>query len=124
VTNAAGQKDMTTMTAEGHVTVYTDGDVARGERATYDVKKNAATLIGNVRITREDTQLAGDRAEVDFASGQSKLLNDGHGRVRALLPSRATTSKNNPAKSKADGAPTIDPSVPAVSVPSVEGAAP
>lgn len=84
--NSSGQMDMTILTAEGHVTVITGPTVARGDHALYDVKKNIATLSGHVQITREGTQLAGDKAEVDFGSGQSRLLNTGaSGRVKAML---------------------------------------
>jgi lipopolysaccharide export system protein LptA len=98
--DAQGQKEMSTMTAEGHVVVYAGGDVARGNHAVYDAKKNVAVLTGHVQITREDTQLAGDRAEVDFAAGQSRLVNTGGGRVRALLPGKAAAATRAPAPSK------------------------
>ena len=81
----AGQTEMSDMTAEGHVTVITDNDVSRGDHAVYDVKRNAAVLTGHVRVTRGETQLSGDRAEVDFSKGESRLMNQGSGRVRALL---------------------------------------
>lgn len=86
--NAAGQMDMTQLNAKGNVIIVTkDGGVSRGDVAVYDVQKNIAVLSSNVRITRGQTQLAGDKAEVDFATGQSRLVNSGSGRVRALLPS-------------------------------------
>jgi lipopolysaccharide export system protein LptA len=88
----AGQQEMSQMTAEGNVTVLTATDVARGDKAVYDVKKNAAVLTGHVRVTRQDTQLTGDKAEVDFASGQSRLLNEGKGRVRALLSPKSSAT--------------------------------
>jgi len=57
-----------------------------------------------VRITRQDTQLAGDKAEVDFASGESRLINTGSGRVRALLPSQsAGASSTGPQKTNSVG---------------------
>ncbi len=80
-----GQMEMSKMTAEGNVAVIAGNDIVRGNKAVYDVKRNVAVLTGNVRVTRGDTQLAGERAEVDFTKGQSRLLNDGKGRVRALL---------------------------------------
>lgn len=83
----SGQLEMTEMVAKGDVTIVTkDGGISRGNKAVYDVKKNAAVLSENVRITRGNTQLAGDKALVDFATGQSRLVNSGSGRVRALLP--------------------------------------
>ena len=90
----AGQMEMTQMFAKGNVMITTkDGGLSRGDEATYDVKKNIAVLTKNVKITRGDTQLAGDKAEVDFTTGQSRLLNSGSGRVRALLPTSSEKSK-------------------------------
>jgi lipopolysaccharide export system protein LptA len=42
-------------------------------------------LTGNVKITRGQNQLRGDKVESDFASGRSRLINTGHGRVSALI---------------------------------------
>lgn len=91
VRSPSGQMEMDRMTARGNVTIVTkDDSVSKGEAALYDVKKDTALLTGNVRVTRGQTQLAGDKAEVNFATGQSRLINSGSGRVRALLP---TSSK-------------------------------
>ncbi|NTU77409.1 MAG: hypothetical protein HGA90_06310 [Alphaproteobacteria bacterium] len=90
---ATGQMEVSSMTAEGNVTVLTKTDVARGDKAVYDLKRNVAVLTGHVRITRADTQLSGDKAEVDFATGQSRLINTGKsGRVRALLTPKKSGS--------------------------------
>ena len=90
-TTPSGEQELWKMNATGHVTVITKGDVVRGNKAVYDVNRNVAILTGNVRITRNDgTQLTGDVAEVDFKTNQSRLMNQGHGRVRALLTSKTT----------------------------------
>jgi len=91
-TQPNGQQQMHTLTAAGHVAIVTKGDVARCNHAVYDVPRNIAILTGHVRITRPDgTQLNGDVAEMDFASGRSRLLNEGKGtRVRLLLPAKNT----------------------------------
>ncbi len=82
----SGQTELAELRAEGNVTVVTGNDVSRGDRAVYDVQRNAAILCGHVRVTRGNTQLTGDVAEVDFTKGESRLLNNGQGgRVRALL---------------------------------------
>ena len=86
--DAGGQLQMQTMTGKGRVLVVTrDGGIARGDRAEYDAQREVAILYDNVRITRGQTHLAGGKAEVDFKTGQSKLLSGGGGRVRVLLPS-------------------------------------
>ena len=122
-----GQSQLTKMTAQGHVTVITKtkdaddkgsapkgaadpaknsapakkgGDVSRGDNAVYDAGSNVAVLTGDVRVTRGDgTQLSGDVGEVDFNNNQSRLMDDGHSRVRALLPPKtgdAAAGKNAP----------------------------
>ncbi|MGE3622801.1 MAG: LptA/OstA family protein [Bdellovibrionales bacterium] len=97
-----GKTELHTMTATGDVTVLTGKDVSRAEKAVYDSSRNIAILTGNVRITRPDgTQLTGDVGEVDFASNQSRLINQGKGtRVRALLsgkPGAQASAKPLPA---------------------------
>jgi lipopolysaccharide export system protein LptA len=92
--NAAGEMEMIDMTAEGNVTVLTGNDISRGDRAVYDIKRNVATMTGHVRVTRDDTQLSGDKAEVDFTKGESRLVNQGHGRVRALLVPKTVKEKS------------------------------
>jgi len=90
----AGQMELSQITAKGHVIIVTkDGGISRGDRGVYDAKKDVAILMDHVRITRGETQLAGDRAEVNFATGQSRLLNSGSGRVRALLPASKKKSE-------------------------------
>lgn len=97
-----GQDGLYKMTALNNVTVITKNDVTRGDKAVYDAAADVAIITGHVRITRADgTQLTGDVAESDFAANQSRLLNDGTGRVRALLPAKATPAKSTPGKDSA-----------------------
>ena len=105
-----GQSQLTRMTSQGHVTVITKSnteskfgktkgnasgeDVSRGDHAVYNANSNVAVLTGNVKITRKDgTELSGDVGEVDFNKNENRLMNDGSGRVRALLPPKATENK-------------------------------
>lgn len=91
--SGSGDSSLSKMTALGHVAVFSGRDVARSDKAVYNAASKVAVLSGRVRITRGDgTQLSGDVGEVDFAAGQSRLLNAGNGgRVRALLSSNAGT---------------------------------
>ncbi|MER2519947.1 MAG: LptA/OstA family protein [Bdellovibrionales bacterium] len=90
-----GDHQLSKMTAIGNVAVFAGRDVARSDKAVYNADSKVAVLNGHVRITRGDgTQLSGDVGEVDFASGQSRLLNAGQGgRVRALLSTHAGGGK-------------------------------
>ncbi len=90
-----GNSQLSKMTALGHVVVITRTDISRGDKAVYDAARDLAIITGNVKITRPDgTQLAGDVGEVDFTTNQSRLLNDGSGRVRALLPPKSTQNQS------------------------------
>jgi lipopolysaccharide export system protein LptA len=86
-----GSNQLDKMTALGHVTVITKSDITRGDQAVYDAARDIAIITGNVRITRADgTELTGDVGESDFVNNQSRLMNGGSGRVRALLPPKTT----------------------------------
>jgi lipopolysaccharide export system protein LptA len=88
-----GPDQLSKMTAQGNVTVITKSDITRGDKAVYDAARDIAIISGHVRITRADgMQLTGDVGESDFASNQSRLMNDGSGRVRALLPAKSTSA--------------------------------
>jgi lipopolysaccharide assembly outer membrane protein LptD (OstA) len=73
------------------VVVITKTDTVRGDKGVYETARDVAVVTGHVQITRPDgTQISGDIAQTDFKSNQSRILNSGHGRVRALLPQKTT----------------------------------
>lgn len=76
-----------TINAEGAVTVTTEaGRKANGDAATYDALSEQATLTGNVVIIDGASEMRGGRAEVDFKSGNSRMLSAGSGgRVSGVL---------------------------------------
>jgi lipopolysaccharide export system protein LptA len=72
--------------ALGNVLVSTPTDIVRAEKGDYNPDRGLATLTGNVKITRGETQLNGERAEVNLKSGESQLLSARPGeRVRGLF---------------------------------------
>lgn len=75
--------------AVGNVLISTPTDIVVAERGDYDLASGLAQLSGGVKITRGDTQLNGERAEVDLNSGKSRLLSDGQ-RVRGVFLPKAT----------------------------------
>jgi len=87
--DAQGNLQAQRMEAKGAVKIITATDVAIGDSAIYDLDKNKAQLKGGVHLTRDKNQLAGDRAEVDFNTGLSRLLaadtKTTKGRVRGLI---------------------------------------
>lgn len=76
-----------TIDAEGAVTVTTEaGRKANGDAATYSALTEQATLTGNVVIVNGESTMSGGRAEVDFKSGNSRMLSSGNGgRVSGVL---------------------------------------
>jgi len=73
----AGKQALRRVDAIGNVVITTPTEIARGDRGEYNADTQVATLTGNVRLTRGDNQLNGDRAEVNMKSGISRLLADG-----------------------------------------------
>ena len=59
--------------AEGNVQVRTPTELAVGNEGVYYVEEERATLSGDVKITRDDNQLNGEYAEVNLATGVSRL---------------------------------------------------
>lgn len=76
--------------AYGNVEVETDQEFARGNRGTYFADTELATLEGAVKITRGENQMNGDYAEVDLATGVSRLLSSGSGVKGMILPKDTT----------------------------------
>ena len=60
--------------AVGNVEIMTAKEYARGREGVYHVDKELATLEGDVKITQGENQLNGDYAEVNMATGLSRLL--------------------------------------------------
>ena len=88
--NEQKQMEVRRVGAQGNVLVSSATEIARGDRGLYDVRRQLATLEGNVRITRGPNQLNGARAEMNMATGVSRLLAGGGQRVRGLvLPKNA-----------------------------------
>jgi lipopolysaccharide export system protein LptA len=69
-----GKQSLKFVEAVGNVVITTPTEIARGNKGDYNAETQVATLTGDVRLTRGDNQLNGDRAEVNMKSGVSKLL--------------------------------------------------
>jgi lipopolysaccharide export system protein LptA len=76
-TDAQGMTDITTLTAEGHVTINSPPYVATGEHAVYDVKTgNAVMTGGNLKIvTGSDVLTARDK--IEFFGAENKMTATG-----------------------------------------------
>ena len=64
----------------------TEGNTASGDSLVYLAESEKATLVGNVSVSDGRSKMQGGRAEVDFRSGNSRLLSDkAGGRVSGVL---------------------------------------
>jgi lipopolysaccharide export system protein LptA len=86
----SGERQIKRIEAKGGVTVVQKDQNAVGESATFNMRENTVTLIGNVIVTRGADVLRGQRLAVDLTSGVSKM--DG-GRVDVLIDTRKPPEK-------------------------------
>lgn len=70
--------------ATGNVTLTSKSEKVSGEWAIYDVERKLVTLGGKVVLIRGDTELKGERLELDLVTGLTKLdgAASGDGRVK------------------------------------------
>ena len=93
--NAKGELEVRRIDAIGNVEIMTAKEYARGRQGVYHVDKELATLEGDVKITQGENQLDGNYAEVNMATGISRLLGAKPGsteqpkQVKALVLPRA-----------------------------------
>jgi lipopolysaccharide export system protein LptA len=80
----AGQRQIRRIEAKGGVVVVQKDQNATGDTATFSMRENTVTLMGNVVVTRGQDVLRGHRLVVDLSSGVSKM---DQGRVEGLFQS-------------------------------------
>jgi lipopolysaccharide export system protein LptA len=79
-----GERQIRRIEAKGNVIVVQKDQNAAGDAATFNMKENTVTLVGNVVVTRGEDVLRGQRLVVDLTSGVSKM---DQGRVEGLFKS-------------------------------------
>ena len=82
--DSTGQKKLYQVEATGHVRLLSQGNVARANKAIYNLDNDVAMLEGDVKITRGKNQLNGQRAVYNLKTGQAKITGGG-GKVKTLL---------------------------------------
>ena len=70
----AGRLVLRQVDAQGQVRIKTPSEFISGDNGVYYVDKQFAELTGGVKITRGEAQLNGEYAEVNLATGVSRLL--------------------------------------------------
>jgi len=83
-------QNVSTIEAIGEVRVkQPNGQTANSDRADYNKAENTALFRGNVVITENDSVLTGERAEIDFTSGISRMLSSSSGqRIKGRFTTR------------------------------------
>ncbi|MSO71408.1 MAG: hypothetical protein EXQ88_05275 [Alphaproteobacteria bacterium] len=86
-TGAAGGKtsDIERVEAIGNVVIVTPAEVVQAARGDYDPTKGLVHLTGQVKLTRDTTQINGEEAEVNLNTGVSKII----GTARVALAGKA-----------------------------------
>src|SRR5215468_6465370 len=79
-----GDRQIRRIEAKGNVVVTQKDQNATGDAATFNMRENTVTLVGNVVVTRGTDVLRGQRLVVDLTSGVSKM---DQGRVEGLFQS-------------------------------------
>ncbi|HEU4359185.1 MAG TPA: LptA/OstA family protein [Xanthobacteraceae bacterium] len=96
-----GDRQIRRIEAKGNVVVVQKDQNATGDAATFNMRENTVTLVGNVVVTRASDVLRGQRLTVDLTSGVSKM--DG-GRVDGIFqagPRAPPDPRNSAEKSSA-----------------------
>ncbi len=88
-TDADGKKTssrrLERLDAKGHVVLTTPTDIVTGNEAVYNPLTDQTTVLGDVHLTRDQNQMDGARAEVDMATGISRVYAAPDTRVRGLF---------------------------------------
>ena len=70
---AATSPTVTRLDATGSVRFYSPSEKARGDWAVYDVTRKLVTIGGDVVLERDDTEIRGDRLEINLVTGVSRF---------------------------------------------------
>jgi lipopolysaccharide export system protein LptA len=82
----ATDADVERLVADGNMVIVTASEIVHADRGTYFPQTEIATAVGDVQITRGDTQLNGEEAEVNMVTGVSTIkAGSSGGRVLGLF---------------------------------------
>ena len=74
---SGGDRQIRLIEVKGEVVVVQQHQRATGDTATFNMRENTVTLVGNVVVTRGSNILRGQRLVVDLTSGVSKWMGAG-----------------------------------------------
>jgi lipopolysaccharide export system protein LptA len=101
-----GQQSIRRLEAKGGVVVTQKDQTATGDNASFDMRTNTVTLLGNVLVTQGQNVLRGDRLIVDLTSGISRVESGkaGQGRVQGLFVPSGSNPNAKPESPPSPGA--------------------
>jgi lipopolysaccharide export system protein LptA len=70
---STGSVQINRLDASGGVTVRSPSETARGTFGIYDLDRKLITLVGNVALQREGSQINGQRLTIDLDSGRAVI---------------------------------------------------
>ena len=79
----AGAQDISRIEAGGKVFVSSGDQVATGDRAVFDMKKEQLTVTGKVVLSRGANVIEGERLEIDLKTGKARFRSPS--RIRMLI---------------------------------------
>lgn len=96
-----GNVQIDRLDAAGGVTVRSPSETGRGDFGVYDLNRKIITLIGNVVLQREGSEVRGNRLTIDLDSGRAVVdggppgVGQNGGRVQGhfTVPQRATQNR-------------------------------
>ena len=71
--SSSGGVQIKRLDASGGVTVRSPSETARGSFGIYDLDRKLITLVGNVVLQRQGSQLSGQRLVIDLDSGRAMI---------------------------------------------------
>jgi lipopolysaccharide export system protein LptA len=77
--SSKGGIEIDRLDASGGVVVKSPSETARGDFGIYDLKRKLITLVGNVRLDRQDSRVTGARLVIDLDSGRAVIDGGGPG---------------------------------------------
>jgi lipopolysaccharide export system protein LptA len=72
-TNGGGGTEIQRIDASGGVVLRSPSETARGQFAIYDLRERLITLLGNVTLTRADSEVRGGRLVLDLETGRAVM---------------------------------------------------
>lgn len=84
--NMGGNKrEIDRIEAIGDIVISNGSDIIKGQKGIYYIDRQFADICGDVKITQGSNQLNGKCAQVDFKTGNSKIIGDKNKRIQGLI---------------------------------------